>query len=58
MGVKKYKVYGKVKFGKEQQNTNICLEIEAFSYIDAEDKFEKLMKGNFDVNLVHTEKGE
>lgn len=38
MGVQEFDVYGKYKFGKEEQFTHFCLVIEAFSESDAMDK--------------------
>lgn len=45
MGVKEYDVFGKVKFGKEEQYTHLCLVIEAFSNKDAMEKA-KMISGD------------
>lgn len=42
MGVKDYKVFGRVRFGKEEQFTHLFLIIEAFSESDALDKAKKI----------------
>lgn len=42
MGVTDFDVYGKYKFGKEEQNTHFCLVIEALSENDAMDKARKI----------------
>lgn len=45
MGVKEYDVFGKIKFGKEEQYTHLCLAIEAFSDKDAMKKA-KMISGD------------
>lgn len=42
MGVKEYEVFGRIRFGKEEQFTHLCLIIEAFSSDDAKEKAEKI----------------
>lgn len=42
MGVKEYDVFGKIKFGKEEQFTHLCLVIEAFSDRDALEKAKRI----------------
>lgn len=42
MGVKEYDVFGRVRFGKEEQFTHLCLVIEAFSVSDALGKAKKI----------------
>ncbi|WP_455618855.1 hypothetical protein [Eisenbergiella sp.] len=50
MGVSDFDVYGKYKFGKEEQFTHFCLVIEAFSTSDAMEKAKVIAK---DVNWSH-----
>lgn len=42
MGGSEFDVYGKYKFGKEEQFTHYCLVIEAASKSDALDKAKKI----------------
>lgn len=42
MGVSDFDVYGKYKFGKEEQYTHFRLVIEAFSKRDAMDKARRI----------------
>lgn len=42
MGVKEYEVFGRIRFGKEEQFTHLCLIIEAYSSDDAKEKAEKI----------------
>lgn len=42
MGVSDFDVYGKYKFGKEEQYTHFSLVIEAFSERDAMDKARRI----------------
>lgn len=42
MGVKDYEVFGRVRFGKEEQFTHLRLIIEAFSESDALEKVKKI----------------
>ena len=42
MGVKEYDVFGRIRFGKEEQFTHVRLTIEAFSNEDALEKAKKI----------------
>ena len=42
MGVKEYEVFGRIRFGKEEQFTHLCLIIEAYSSDDAKEKAETI----------------
>lgn len=42
MGIKDYEVFGRVRFGKEEQFTHLRLIIEAFSENDASEKARKI----------------
>lgn len=42
MEVKEYEVFGRIRFGKEEQFTHLCLVIEAHSSDDAKEKAKKI----------------
>lgn len=42
MELKEYKVFGRIRFGKEEQSTHLCLIIEACSSDDAREKAKKI----------------
>lgn len=42
MGVSDFDVYGRYKFGEEEQFTHLCLVIEAYSERDAMDKARRI----------------
>ena len=42
MGVKEYEVFGRIRFGKEEQFTHLCLIIEAYSSDDATETAKKI----------------
>ena len=52
MGVKEYEVFGRIRFGKEEQFTHLCLIIEAYSSDDAKEKAEKI-SSNVYLSLIH-----